>query len=175
MYYFFHLDVSVEQIIHLLFASDVRDGADEDWWIGLVSNKAGDTSNDTIFLAGGTGEPSGSTAFRFLAVMMCVFYFTTRNQYYLLKFYVITFHVFVNGHVARLPAEDPAHRILSCRDPRGWSMPRGRPQASWLRQVEAYLKDTGMAGLTTAWAMARRPGEYSRKVLPRSSGVCPHT
>ena len=23
------------------------------------------------------------------------------------------------GHVARLPAEDPAHRILSCRDPRG--------------------------------------------------------
>ena len=28
-----------------------------------------------------------------------------------------------NGHVARLP-EDPAHRILSCRDPRGWTMPR---------------------------------------------------
>ena len=29
-----------------------------------------------------------------------------------------------DGHVARLPAEDPAHRILSCRDPRGWTMPR---------------------------------------------------
>ena len=68
------------------------------------------------------------------------------------------------GHVVRLPAEDPAHRILSCRDPRGWTMPRGRPQASWLRQVEAYLKDTGMAGLAYGWAMARRPKEYSRKV-----------
>ena len=31
------------------------------------------------------------------------------------------------GHVARLPTEDPAHWILSCRDPRGWTMPRGRP------------------------------------------------
>ena len=41
------------------------------------------------------------------------------------------------GYVARLPAEDPAHRILSCRDPKGWSMPMGHPQASWLRQVEA--------------------------------------
>ena len=25
--------------------------------------------------------------------------------------------------------------ILSCRDPRGWGMPRGRPQASWLRPI----------------------------------------
>ena len=43
------------------------------------------------------------------------------------------------GHVARLLAEDPAHRILSCLDPRGCSMSRGRPHASWLRQVESYL------------------------------------
>ena len=60
------------------------------------------------------------------------------------------------GHVARLPAEDPDHRVLSCRDRRGWSVPRGRPHASWLRQVESYLKDAGMAGLASAWAMARR-------------------
>ena len=26
-------------------------------------------------------------------------------------------------------------------------MPEGRPHAPWLRQAEAYLKDTGMAGL----------------------------
>ena len=26
-------------------------------------------------------------------------------------------------------------------------MPRGHPHASWLRQVEAYLKDMGMTGL----------------------------
>ena len=82
------------------------------------------------------------------------------------------------GYVARLPAEDPAHRILSCRDLRGWSMPRGHPHASWLRQVESYLKDMGMAGLASAWAMARRrPREYRRKVdaATRCSGVCPHT
>ena len=57
-------------------------------------------------------------------------------------------------------------------------MPRVRPQASWLRQVEAYLKDTGMAGLASAWAMARRrTKEYGRKVdaATRYSGVCPHT
>ena len=47
------------------------------------------------------------------------------------------------GHVARLPDEDPAHRILSCRDARGWTMPRGHPLASWLRQGEFYLRDTG--------------------------------
>ena len=27
--------------------------------------------------------------------------------------------------MARLPAEDLAHRILSCRDLSGWNMPRG--------------------------------------------------
>ena len=29
------------------------------------------------------------------------------------------------GHVARHPAEDPVHWILSYRDPSGWTMPRG--------------------------------------------------
>ena len=75
-------------------------------------------------------------------------------------------------------AKDPAHRILSSRDPSGWSMSRGRPHASWLRQVESYLKDAGMAGLASAWAMARRrPKEYRRKedAATRCSGVCPHT
>ena len=50
------------------------------------------------------------------------------------------------GHVARLPAEDPAHRIIPCRDPRGWAIPRGH-HGSCLRLVESYLKDTGTAGL----------------------------
>ena len=51
-------------------------------------------------------------------------------------------------------------------------------RASWLRKVESYLKDTGMAGLAPAWAMARRrPKEYRRKVdaATRCSGVCPYT
>ena len=57
-------------------------------------------------------------------------------------------------------------------------MLRGRPHASRLRQVESYLKDTGMTGLTSVWAMARRrPREYRRKVdvATRCSGACPHT
>ena len=74
------------------------------------------------------------------------------------------------GHVARLPTEDPSHRILfvgirgagPCRElamprgwtlPRGWSMPRGRPHASWLRQAESYLNNMGMTGTATAWTM----------------------
>ena len=57
-------------------------------------------------------------------------------------------------------------------------MPKGRPHASWLRQVESYLKDAGMTGLASAGAMVRRrPKEYRRKVdaATRWSGVCPHT
>ena len=57
-------------------------------------------------------------------------------------------------------------------------MPRGRPHASCVRKVESYLKVAGMAGLASAWAMARqRPKEYRRKVdaATRCSGVCPHT
>ena len=53
-------------------------------------------------------------------------------------------------------------------------MLRGRPHASWLRQVESYLKDAGMAGLASAWVMARRrPREVD--AATRCSGVCPHT
>ena len=57
-------------------------------------------------------------------------------------------------------------------------MPRGRPQASCLRQMESYLKDTGMAGLASAWAMVRRrPKEYRRKVdaVTRCPGIHPQT
>ena len=45
-------------------------------------------------------------------------------------------------------------------------------------QTEAYMKDMGMTGLASAWAMARRrTREYRRKVdaAARCSGVCPHT
>ena len=82
------------------------------------------------------------------------------------------------GHVARLLAEDLVRRIFSCRDPRDWTLPRGRPLPSWLRQVESYLMDTGMTGLASACAMARRrPKEYRRKVgaATRRSVVCSHT
>ena len=50
------------------------------------------------------------------------------------------------GHVARLSAEDPAHQILSCRDPEEWILQRCRPRAVCSRQVESYLRDLDMKG-----------------------------
>ena len=52
----------------------------------------------------------------------------------------------------------------------------GRPPASWLRQVESYLKDMGITDLASAWAMARRrPKEYRHTVdaVTSCSGVWP--
>ena len=52
--------------------------------------------------------------------------------------------------------ENPAHRILFSRNPRGWTTLRGRPHASCLRQAEAYMRDMGITGMASAWTMARR-------------------
>ena len=49
--------------------------------------------------------------------------------------------------VVRLPVEDSAHRILSCRNPRGWTMPSGFLHASRLRQRQAHLGDIDVIGL----------------------------
>ena len=81
------------------------------------------------------------------------------------------------GHVARFPQVDPAHRILSLRDPRGWRRPVGRPYASWLQQAKGYFEEGGM-GQWLAWGRAtRRPKEYRAFVdaATRCSGVCHHT
>ena len=69
--------------------------------------------------------------------------------------------------------------ILTCRATflsrsEGLGHAERRPHASWLRQVESYLKDTGMAVLASVWAMvSQRPREYRRKVdaATRCSGV----
>ena len=58
----------------------------------------------------------------------------------------------LHAQVARLSAEDPAHRILSYQDSRAWTMPRGRPHA-WLRQMESYLK-------IQEWRAWRLPGRW---------------
>ena len=61
------------------------------------------------------------------------------------------------GHVARLPAVDPAHRILSCRDPDGGEYGHDGPGVCLGDgQMEVYLKDMGMTGLASARAMAKR-------------------
>ena len=45
-------------------------------------------------------------------------------------------------------------------------MPRGRPHASCLRQMESYLKDTGMAGL----AFALGDGQTEAEGVPSKDG-----
>ena len=86
----------------------------------------------------------------------------------------------------------PRARTYGCSSPQWGSRPSDsflsrteglyhaerRPQASWLRQMESHSKDTGMAGLASVLAMAKRTTkEYRRKVdaATRCSGVWPHT
>ena len=42
-------------------------------------------------------------------------------------------HLQLYGHVARFPDADPAHQILSAREPNEWRRSMGRPRASWLQ------------------------------------------
>ena len=48
------------------------------------------------------------------------------------------------GHVARFPDVNPAHQILSAREPLEWRRPMGQPRASWLQQVDRHLKEIEM-------------------------------
>uniref|UniRef100_A0A8C4QSD2 Uncharacterized protein n=1 Tax=Eptatretus burgeri TaxID=7764 RepID=A0A8C4QSD2_EPTBU len=80
------------------------------------------------------------------------------------------------GQVAPFPDADPAHQILSAREPHEWRRPMGRPCSSWLQQVNQNLKEIGM-GQESAWDLARRtPLEYRWKVkaVTHCSGACSH-
>ena len=79
-------------------------------------------------------------------------------------------HNYASAYVARHPAKDPAHRIFSCRDPRDWGMPCGRPYVSRLLQVEAYRRVKGMTGQVSAWQ--RRDGGR-RSIVTSWSDVWP--
>ena len=50
------------------------------------------------------------------------------------------------GHVARLPAEAPAHRILSCQDSSGWSMLKGAPTRFMLASGGVLSEGCGHGG-----------------------------
>ena len=81
------------------------------------------------------------------------------------------------GHVARFPAADPAHQILSAREPREWRRPMGQPRALLLQRVDRHLKEMGM-GQASAWGMTRRRLlECQRNVdaATHCSGACSHT
>ena len=80
--------------------------------------------------------------------------------------------------MARLPAEDPAHRILSCRDPRGWSMLRGRPHAFVVASDGVLSEGCGHWGL----GVCLGDGQTEAEGVPSQGGrrdscssVCPHT
>ena len=65
------------------------------------------------------------------------------------------------GHVARLPASDPVHRILSCPDPPGWRRGRGRPPVSWLKRLDGVLRGAG-TNRSGAWELAKGSPEQYR-------------
>ena len=83
------------------------------------------------------------------------------------------------GHVARFQPTDPAYRILSAWDPRGWKRPVGRPRKRWLEQLKKNLVGVQkVACPASARREARRtPDVWRRKVndAKRLPGACPHT
>ena len=64
------------------------------------------------------------------------------------------------GHVAHFPDADPAHQILSAREPREWRRPTGRPRVFWLHQFDRHLEELGMAESGCSDALLRRMLQY---------------
>ena len=81
------------------------------------------------------------------------------------------------GHVVHFPDADPAHPILSAREPREWRRPMGRPRASWVQQIDQHLEEMGVGEASACGMARRRPLEYLQKVdaVTRCSGACSHT
>ena len=82
------------------------------------------------------------------------------------------------GHVMRFPPTDPAFRILSAGEPKGWKRPQGRPRKRWLEQLEENLVNVRVTGLASARTYAKRSaGAWKEKVdaAKRLPGACPHT
>ena len=58
------------------------------------------------------------------------------------------------GHVARYPVTDPSSRVVTARDNPEWRRRRGRPQSSWLGQVDASCRELLGMGRGPAWRLA---------------------
>ena len=73
------------------------------------------------------------------------------------------------GHVARFPDADPAHPILSAREPGDWRRPTADHVPCGCSRLISILSRWGWAG--------QLPAEYWRKVdvATRYSGTCSHT
>ena len=65
------------------------------------------------------------------------------------------------GHVARLPADDPAHGVITAANNPEWRRPVGQPRLAWLIQVDEVCRELLGIGRVQAWELARRsPGEW---------------
>ena len=81
------------------------------------------------------------------------------------------------GHVARYPEADPACRVVFVKDNPTWRRPRGRPENSWLRQVDASCWESLGMGRESAWRLMRRDRqEWRRRVgeATRPPSYAPH-
>ena len=75
-------------------------------------------------------------------------------------------------HVARLSREDPVYRVISCSNPTGWKRRPGKPDRTWLRQMDDYCHQVG-TDRACAWVLARGdPQAY--KDLGRDVAKHPH-
>lgn len=62
-----------------------------------------------------------------------------------------------NGHVTCVLEVDSAHRVVSSSDISEWRKPRGRPQVSWLEQVDRSCRELSMDGKEAAWRLLGDP------------------
>ena len=53
-----------------------------------------------------------------------------------MRFVTSEYQLRLYGHVVHFPDADPAHQILSAREPCGWRKPMSRPHASLLQQFD---------------------------------------
>ncbi len=63
-------------------------------------------------------------------------------------------HLWLYGHVARLPDVDPGHMVLSVRDNPEWR-PRGRPRNLWLGKINRSCRDLLEMDRAAAWEFAQ--------------------
>ncbi|XP_023686918.1 protein FAM3C-like isoform X2 [Paramormyrops kingsleyae] len=64
------------------------------------------------------------------------------------------------GYVACFPEDDPAHRIFSDEDPRGWTRPRGCPRNTWLRQIDSHFRRVGLDHVSALGITGWEPKEF---------------
>ena len=84
---------------------------------------------------------------------------------------VLSRQLLMFGYVARLPAADPAHRILCLENPPSWKRIPGKPLLTWLRQLDEVFRED-RTDRPRACALAKSSPELYR-ALGRSAAKRP--